>query len=410
MAATLFAVSVTWAAAPPVNCLAMSLAAPQAQEPAQSGAGRRIGVIKAISGSSITMAQDSGAEVNVTAQDATRILRIAPGDKNLKNAVAVTLQDLQVGDRILVAGKISEDTKGITAASIVVMKLSDVAARREREIQDWQKRGTGGIVSAVDPAAGVVTISVAGFSGKKPVAIKTSQTTVLRRYAPDSNKIEDAKPSSLQDIKTGDQLRARGDRNADGTEVTAEEILTGVFPDITATIISVDASSGTIVLQDLQTRKQLQVRVTSDSQMHKLPAEMAQRFAMRLKGAAAGSGAGQTGAPSTSAVNGQSAPEGAAAAGRRSGGNGMVGGAHSGGASDFQQMINRSPAVAVADLHNGDAVRILATEGTSSTPSTVITLVGGIEPILEAAPKGSEAMALAPWTLGGPAGGDAASQ
>ena len=66
---------------------------------------RPIGAIKAINGTQITLTPDSGPDVNVTVQPTTRILRIAPGEKDLKNATPIQLQDLQIGDRILVGGK-----------------------------------------------------------------------------------------------------------------------------------------------------------------------------------------------------------------------------------------------------------------------------------------------------------------
>jgi len=77
----------------------------------------------------------------------------------------------------------------------------------------------------------------------------------------------------------------------------------------------------------------------------------------------------------------------------------------SGGAPDFQQLLNRMPAVTLADLHKGDAVLIVATEG-SASGATAITLLSGVEPILQAAPSASQAMMLTPWSLGAP-GGDA---
>jgi hypothetical protein len=70
-------------------------------------------------------------------------------------------------------------------------------------------------------------------------------------------------------------------------------------------------------------------------------------------------------------------------------------------------LLDQTPAVALADLHKGDAVYVLTTEGTSSGGSTVIKLVAGVEPILQASPNGSQAMMLAPWSLGGAPGGDA---
>jgi hypothetical protein len=395
--------------------------APQAQTAPAPPSARRIGAIKAISGTSITLTPDSGPEVNVNVLPTTRLLRIAPGEKNLKNATPLRLQDLQVGDRILVGGQASDDAKSIAAATIVIMARTDLEAHHQQELQDWQKRGMGGLVSAVDPAAGSVTISVSNLMGKKSIVIHTSKDTVIRRYAPDSVKFEDAKTSSLQLIQPGDQLRARGDRIADGTELNAEEIVTGVFRNIMGTINSVDASSGLISVQDLLSKKAVTVRVASDSDLHKLPAEMAQRFAMRLKGGSGIAGLpGGGGASSSGTGSGANAPAGAAAgnapanvppnaqgAAANAQGGGAGGGTRPAGGADFQQMLSRSPAVAVADLHKGDAVVILATEGTPTSASTVVMLVGGVEQILQAAPSASQVMMLAPWSLGGaPAGGE----
>ena len=56
--------------------------------------------------------------------------------------------------------------------------------------------------------------------------------------------------------------------------------------------------------------------------------------------------------------------------------------------------------------HKGDAVLIVATEG-SAAGGTAITLLSGVEPILQAAPSASQAMMLTPWSLGGAPSGDA---
>ena len=383
-------------------CLAMPSSEPQTLETAGGSVpARHIGAIKAISGNVITLTPDSGPQIDITVQATTRIVRIAPGEKTLKNATAVQLQDLQVGDRILVAGKASDDAKAITAASIVVMKRSDVEARKEEDRQDWQKRGLGGLVKTVDPTAGTATISVTGFGGTKTIVVHTSKDTMIRRYAPDSMKFDDAKSSTLQQIQPGDQLRARGNRSADGTELTAEEIVTGSFRNVAGIVNSVDASAGTVNVHDLLSKKLVQVRVTPESQLHQLPPEFAQRIAMRLKAAMAG----MTGAPPGLGASANAASNGGSA---QPGGGG--GGMRSGGAPDFQQMLSRMPAVALTDLHKGDAVMIVATQGTPSGGSSAITLLSGVEPILQAAPNGSQAMMLSPWSLGVPAGGDALGQ
>jgi Domain of unknown function (DUF5666) len=384
----------------------------QTQESSQNTIARRIGTIKTINGSAITLAPDSGPPVAVTVQPNARILRIAPGEKDLKNATPVQLQDLQVGDTIRVRGYASADGQSINGLEVIVITRAAVQAVSEQIRQDWQKRGVGGVVDSVDPASGIVTLSVPGLTGKKTIVVHTSKNTIVRRYAPDSAKPEDAKTTTLQGIQVGDQLRARGNRNADGSEITAEEIYTGVFPRWVGTIKSIDANAGTLTVQDLATKKTVQVKVTADSQLHKIPAEMAQRFAMRLKSmlppGTPGADASSPANSSTPGNNKQGAPATAPQSADMGSGGG-TGGMRPGGAPDFQQIVSRLPSSTLADLQlqKGDAVVILATEGTPSSAPTAITLLSGVEPILQAAPNGSQAMMLAPWTLGGAPGGDA---
>jgi hypothetical protein len=376
-----------------------------AQTAGQSAIAKQIGTIKAISGNALTLTPESGADLPVTVEDSARILRLNPGDKDLKNATPIQLQDLKVGDKVRVRGHAAG--QGIDALEVLVITSSAVDAVRERISQDWQKRGIGGLVSSVDPANGTVTISVTGLSGKKEVAVKTAKNTVIRRYAPDSIKFDDARPSTLAEIHAGDQLRARGERRADGSEVTAEEIVTGSFRNVAGTVNSVDASAGTINVQDLSSKKPVVVKITSESQLHKLPPEMAQMIAARLKGSMASGMQGVGGAGAEKAGNGarpQAAPGARPAGGAAAGGGGMGGGMRQGGSHDFQQMLSSMPAVTLADLHKGDAVLIVATEG-SAAGSTAITLLSGVEPILQAAP--SQAMMLTPWSLSGAPGGDA---
>jgi hypothetical protein len=379
----------------PLACAAQS--SPQTEQANSPGAAsRHIGAIKSINGTSITLA-DSGTDVNVTVQPATRIIRISPGEKDLKNSTAIQLQDLQVGDRILVAGKISDDNQSLAASTVVVMKSSDVETLHQHELQDWQKRGVDGLVTAVDAAAGTITIS----ARSKRIVIHSSQNTVIRRYAPDSVKFEDAKASTLQDVHSGDQVRARGERSADGSEVQAEEIVSGSFPSIAGTINSVDASSSTLSVHDLVGKKTVVVKIAPDSQLRNLPPEMAQRIAMVLKGAAMGSQAGAV--SSSGSTAGDAPPAATPSTGTGAGSSGPGMGGRSGGSPDFQRLLTRAPATSLTDLHKGDAVLILSTTGSTGV-GTVITLLSGVEPILRAAPGASSASLLTPWSLSAPAG------
>ena len=361
--------------------------APQANE--QSPAAKYLGTIKAITGNEIVLTSDAQAEVKVVVPASARLVRIEPGQKDLKNATPVQMTDLQVGDRILARGKASDDGKSLIASGIIVMKSSDLEASREKDRAAWQKNGVGGLVSAVDLASGDVTISTNAFGAKKSVVVHTAKDTTIRRYAPDSVKFDDAKSGTLDQIKPGDQLRARGTRSADGTMFTAEAIVSGSFRNIAGTVTSTDPASNTIRVVDLIAKQPVVVKVTGESQLRKLPPEIAQRIAMRLKGAA---GAGAAGA-SAGAANGDAG--GPSGPGQRPQG-GFAG--RSGGAPDLQQMLSHMPAVTVADLKKGDAIMMVSTEGTNAGGVTAITLVAGVEPIL-AAPNGGQ-MFLSPWSLG----------
>jgi len=353
---------------------------------------KALGVIRSRDGAAITLTTDDGKSVQVSLAEGAKFVRIAPGSTDLKNATPITPDELQVGDRVLVRGTGSEDGKSLTASTVIVMKQSDVAAVQEQEREDWQKRGIGGLVSAVDAAAGSVRISVTSLAGKKSVLIKTSNKTVVRRYAPNSVKFDDAKVSSLAEIHPGDQLLARGKKNDDGTEFAAEEIVAGTFRNIAGTVSAVDVAGNTLTVMDLLTKKSVVVKVTPGSKLRKLPPMMAQGIAMRLKGQSPG---GQSGSGNGTRQSGG----GQAWAQQRPSGPGGGGG---GGRGDLQQLLTRLPAMTLSDFQKGEAVILVSTEG-NGADVTAITMVGGVEPILTASP-GAQGMTLSPWSLSGAPG------
>jgi hypothetical protein len=378
---------------------------PPAQTPSIA---KPVGTIKSISGNTITLTTDAGTDVTVQVQDATKFVRIAPGQTDLKSATPIQFQDVQAGDRILVRGKMADDGKSVLALSIIAMKKSDLAEKQAHDREEWQKHGTGGLVSSVDASAGTINISLPAIGEKKTVAIHLSKDTVLRRYAPDSVKFDDAKPAPLDQIKPGDQLRARGTRNADGSELAADEIVSGSFRNIAGIISAVDASAGSITVQDLATNKPVSIKITAESQLRKLPAPMAQRIAMRLKGVPSDAPAQGTAGPAATSAQ-TPKPADPPAGGPGSGGPGGSGRPGGAGGGDLQQAILRMPAATLAELQKGGAVMIVATSGGPNDMPTAITVIGGVEPILEASPKSSASTILSPWSLGGAPGGEGAT-
>ena len=387
----------------------------QAQQPAPNPAARPVGTIKSIAGKTIVLTTDAGAEVTIQVQDDAKLLRIGPGEKDLKNAVPLELQDLQPGDRILIRGKVGDDGKTVLAASVIAMKSTDIAAKQQHERDEWQRHGVGGLVTAIDAPGGTIKISTNALGAAKDVTVKVSGQTILRRYAPNSVKFDDAKPAAIDQIKTGDQLRARGTRSTDGTELTADEVVSGTFRNIAGTVNAIDTAAGTITVMDLVTKKSMTVKITSDTQLRKLPPAVAQGIAARLKGGAtpdaAGAGSGSSAPAATPGARPSTAPpaaqpgaqggqSAASAAGGRQGA--APGGARNG---DLGQMLSRMPAATLADLQKGDAVMIVTTEGTQESGVTAITLLAGVEPLLQA--SGASSL-LTPWTMSGAPGGDAA--
>jgi Domain of unknown function (DUF5666) len=347
---------------------------------------RKVGTVKSINGSTLVVKPDSGADVAVAVQDSTRIVRLAPGQSDLKNAPPMLLKEVQVGDRMLVRGTPGNAADSIVATSIVVMKATDVAKKQQEDLQDWQKRGVGGIVSAIDAATGSITVAVTPAIS---FTVKTSKDTGFLRYAPNSIQFSDARKGTFDQIKTGDQLRARGSRSADGKELAAEEVISGTFRNIAGTVTAIDSGGGTVTVKDILAKKSVVVKLTGDSQLRKLPPQLAQRIAFFLKGSAGSSPGG---------ASGSQTPAGDAPGGgqSRSGG---------GGSPDFQQMVNRLPAVTLTDLQKDEAVMIVSTSGTGGSEVTAITLLSGVEPILTASPNGMGAAALlSGWNLSAPSG------
>jgi hypothetical protein len=375
---------------------AIALAIPAAVRAQQAASSRVMGTVASVSGNTVSVKTDAGATVSVTIPDTARVLKTAPGQKTLTGATKIAVSDVGAGDRVLMV--VAGDPP--TASVVVVNKASDIAAMQQQEQADWARRGVGGLVKAVDAPAGTVTIT----QGTRTITIHTSGSTVFRRYAPDSVKFSDAQPSTLAAIQPGDQMQARGDKSADGSEVTADEVVSGSFRNIAGTVVSLDPSAGTFTVKDLATRKTVTIKTTPDSDLRKLDPQIAQMMAVRLRamgnGQGAGNGAAPAGAPQAGAGPGGAGPGTGAGSG---GGQWRQGGGGGGGGSGLARLLQRSPQIQVGDLHKGDAVMIVATSGSPDT-ATAIRLVAGVEPMLQASASGSQSMFSSAWSLGGGGG------
>ena len=77
---------------------------------------------------------------------------------------------------MLAGGTASEDGKSVLATTAIIMKKSDVAEKQQREREDWQKNGVGGVVKAVDAAADSITLSTGTLGAPNTTAVQVPKT------------------------------------------------------------------------------------------------------------------------------------------------------------------------------------------------------------------------------------------
>jgi hypothetical protein len=357
-----------------------------------------VGTVTASSGDTLTVKTDAGAVRQVEVPSDAVLKRVEPGQHDLSAAVTITLGDLATGDRVLV--RLAAESTGTVpqAAQIITIKRADVAQKQEQEREAWQTNGVGGLVKSVNPATGTIELTTGAGATMKTIAVHVTKTTVLKRYAPASVRFDLATPAPIDSIQVGDQLRARGEKNLDGTELTADEIVSGSFRNISGLITSVDTAHSSVTVKDLLTKKNVTVEIPVDTQMHALPEMMSRVLAARLKGESSAAGASQW----NHQGNGQ-----AGQSNWKAGGNGRwQGAAHAGGGNEMQQMLSRAPAITFADLKKGEAVMLVSTAGKDDV--TAITLLTGVEPLLEA-PEASSNL-LSNWSMGSGGAGEADTQ
>jgi hypothetical protein len=364
--------------------LALALSAFAFGVGAQSPTNNVLGDVVAVDAAAkqIFVKTDAGAVVVVSVAATTKILKNPPGESKLDKSAPYTLAEIAAGDRILALGKLSDDGKTLAGPRAVVINTkADVDKKRETERAEWQARGVVGTVSAVNVETKEITINTRTPEGPKPVVIAASGEAVkLRRYAPDSIKFTDAKPSTFEEVKAGDQLRAKGNRSEDGSKFTPEEVVTGSFRTTLGTVKAVDAAKNEITIEQ-QDKKPLTVVVRPDSVLKQFPADLA---AMMMGGMGGPGGAAPAGGGQRVVVQGGPPPSGAPAAG----GQATPGGAPGQGGPgrrmmmDPQQMLERLPPVTLAELKPGQMIVVSSTVGADPTRVTAIQLVSNVEPII----------------------------
>jgi Cu/Ag efflux protein CusF len=379
--------------------IALAVASALAQTPQPSPAANSgisaygvIGEVKSIDANARQMVvqTEGGAQVTVVLNNKTVYKRVPPGEKTLDKAVDVAWSDVAEGDRVFARGRVSADQKTVPAQQLIVMSKGEIAKKREAELAEWRRPGVRGVIASVNPATKEFSVSSRTLMGaQQTVVVSLSEKADMKRYPHDSIKFSDAKPSSFEELKAGDQVRAVGERAPDGTRLTADKVLSDPHRIVGGTVTAIDVATGEMKISDLQTKKPITVVIKPDSVIRRVPANLG--MMMGGMGAGGPGGPGQAGgtAPGQGQGQGQAkaqAPPAGAPVGQQAGAPGGPAGGGTrmgGGGMNMADLLERFPTIAINDLKVGDTIVMSSTQGADPTRLTAFTIVTGVEPLLQ---------------------------
>jgi hypothetical protein len=139
-----------------LTCATLLAVAPLTAAQAPS---RFVGTITDLGANTLTVKTDPGQAYPVEVPATASLKRIAPGQRDLSAAQTIPFSDLAVGDRALVRLDADAPAGVSQALQIVVIKQEDVALKQQKEREDWQRRGVGGLVKSVDAASGAIVLT-----------------------------------------------------------------------------------------------------------------------------------------------------------------------------------------------------------------------------------------------------------
>ncbi len=338
------------------------------------------GDVVSLADKKIVVNDAKSGSVELALTDRSVYKRVSADNPSLTAATPGTLAEIGVGDRLTVSALPSADGKTFSARTVYYMSKADITAKNAKEAEAWRTRGITGKVMSANAATNQIVVETRTLTGSSNVTLTPKEGAKFLRYAQDSIRFDEAKASSLAEVKAGDMIRALGDKSSDGTSFAAEQVVAGAFQTIAGTVKSVDAEKREVVITDLQTKKDVIVVISDTSVVKKFPAEQAEMMArMQMGGGGArpvGGGAPQQARPPAGA--GQTAGQG----GARPGG---MGGQRAGGAGGVDDMLDRFPNITASDLKAGDMIAISSTKNGTTTRIKAIKLLAGVEPFLRMA-------------------------
>lgn len=324
-------------------------AAPQTAD-GKTAVARVLGEVTGIdkAGRMLTLKTDDGKSVAVSINEQTVYRRVPPGETTLDKATNITLAEINVADRVLARGRLENQV--LLARQVIVIPRADLEQQQARNRAEWLRRGIIGQITALNPESREITLLAPTRAGNSTVTLLVGTNVSFRRYAPDSIRYKDAKESSFDELKVGDQLRAIGEKSADGKTFTPEEIVSGTFRTISGRITALDVQKGELTVTNLQTQQPLTIVINDDSKLRRLPAEVVkelEQFVARNSSAQSSDGGADR---------------------------------HN---EDIQETINKLPSIKITDLKPGDAIIVSSTQGNDPARATALVVAAGVEDLVK---------------------------
>ncbi len=357
------------------SLLVVGLAASASAQGTEAGGPARDRVIGTVQGvdaaqRTLTLLGDDGSTRRVILDLETSCLRAQPGALDLKTAVAIDCSQLAVKDRILARGRLTASS--FQARQVVAMSRADIEQKQTQDRAEWRRRGAAGVVKALDPTNGSLTVEVRSFFRSREFQLSTTERkAAFRRYPPDVTRFSGTEPSSFDAIKVGDQIQALGDWTEDRARFLAEEVVSGSFRTVVGSVERLGPDVDALILKVLPNKaaerkgdERLTIHVEPEASVRRLPTEMLARFVGRRAGANAG-----------------------LPAGAGSDRNGLARGARGGdapgaGARSVGDMWERLPTIKLTEVQTGEYVAVAVAESRTVGQARATAVLAGIEPLI----------------------------
>lgn len=327
------------------GCRALQAQSTSSSSPSSAGGNNPVNVFGKISNinlgdNQITILTTDGKNIVVTFDKAVEFKQVPAGETTLRNATDITPAQINAGDNALVRGNRTSENN-ILARQIIIVTQADIIKKEAQKREEWKLRGIAGIVRKIDLGARKIFVQTKGANSRLIEVVPTDKT-IFQRYETGAGSLNDFKPGNLEKIREGDQIRAIGDKSADGLQFVPEEVFSGSFRILTGKVLSVNPETGELRLSDLQDGKTVTAVVNSASNLRRLTEDSVKSEA-------------------GSAAKG-SAPETA-----------------TGGSINLTSLLEKSPKINIADIKIGETIVIASLSDAGAGRVIGITVVSGVE-------------------------------